>query len=76
MPRKTEEQKNKKADAKIIVEKNTKTKKKTNAAEKVKSQPLKLLQNLLLQLKKQPKQQKKAKKVLLKQYLKKHPQKK
>lgn len=36
MPRKTEEQKNKKADAKITVEKNTKTKKKTNAAEKVK----------------------------------------
>ena len=36
MPRKTEEQKNKKADAKITVKKNTKTKKKTNAAEKVK----------------------------------------
>lgn len=36
MLRKTEEQKNKKADAKITVEKNTKTKKKTNAAEKVK----------------------------------------
>lgn len=36
MQRKTEEQKNNKADTKITVEKNTKTKKKTNAAEKVK----------------------------------------